>query len=206
VITNAGAGSYFNWNSDITDFLGKYEAIPSCSLMYVEDCYFSYNRHSTDGLMGNWNVVRYNLFEHPYPSSGFGPVDNHGCGGGSWDSCRGEEVYNNTIVGAGVSLSNQLVEVRGGGGMVFNNTLKNSAYAVELANENPNTTWGNTYGILEKVKQLYIWGNTLANVPVLVLNDGAYVENTDYFLRTPTQAQDGFTYTPYSYPNPRTLG
>jgi hypothetical protein len=190
-----------NWNTNITDFLGRYGPIPSCALMYVEDCHFSYCRHSTDGIAGGWDVVRYNLFDNPYPQSGYGEADLHGSGGGSWDSGRGVEIYNNTFVGAGESLSNQLAEIRGGGGVIFNNTFEASADAIEMANETGTNGW-----IAEQVEQLYIWDNTLTNVGSLLLNDGNYVQNVNYFLRAPNRTQDGFTYTPYPYPNPRTLG
>ena len=56
---------------------------------------------------------------------------------------------------------------------------------------------------LRPMNDLWIWGNTFENVATPFHNaDGYYVENVNYFLRAPNQAQDGFTYTPYIYPHP----
>jgi hypothetical protein len=57
----------------------------------------------------------------------------------------------------------------------------------------------------EDCNQTYIWSNTYINTGgsagfSQVSANSPLAQNTNYFLRAPTQAQDGFTYTPYTYP------
>jgi hypothetical protein len=70
---------------------------------------------------------------------------------------------------------------------------------------------GATDGCCDKVQESYIWNNTLTRVGdeltvYSVCGDGAIAEGTDYFRRAPTQADDGFTWTPYPYPHPLVQG
>lgn len=186
-------GQYPNWDSDITKFLGKYPAPSGFPVMYVEDCKITRCRHSVDAIQGGWVVARFNYIDHPYPTN-FGQLEIHGSGGGGWTSGRGYEFYNNTVVGEAFNRG-EPVWLRGGGGVVFNNTFINvgSNGAIQLFNEDGLA--GTT------VHKVWSWNNVADNI-MFRDTTGAYVQNVDYFLRAPNQAQDGITYTPYPYPHP----
>jgi hypothetical protein len=187
-----------NWDNNTLDFLGKYEAIASCALMYVEDCSFDYCRHCTDGMAGAWNVVRFCLAKDEYPNYGY--FDIHGTGNrayGNAFSARGEEVYNNTVYGvAGSDGNNVAVRVRGGSAFIYSNTyfsVDSGSYCVQLDDYDYSTMYPYT-----NINMTYIWSNTYSNCIGLNVLQGT--QNVNYFLRAPSQTQDGFTYTPYTYP------
>lgn len=194
-------GANGNWNNDITDFAGVYGNVDATTIMYVEDSKFLRTRHATDAIQGSWNVVRFSLFEYAYPC--WGDIDLHGSQ--TWYSGRGMEVYNNTIIGTtnygGISPQNLGgVRLRGGSALVFNNNVtytQNSLYQTLMVLDD--FDYSVTYAITN-IHQTYIWDNTVTNGSALRVSQGT--ENTDYSLRAPNQAQDGFTYTPYPYPHP----
>lgn len=189
-------GKYPNWDSNIQHFLGQWPAPSSYPMMYVEDCKISRTRHAVDAIQSGWVVARYNYIDHPYPTN-YGQLEIHGSGGGSWTGGRGYEFYNNTVV-CEASNRGEPSWLRGGGGAVFNNTFRyvGDNGAIQLFNED---------GIAgTTVHNLWIWNNVADNT-VFRDTTGAYVQNSDYFLRAPTQALDGFTYTTYQYPHPLTL-
>src|SRR3990172_7467113 len=60
--------NYWDWDSDITHFLGKYETAPSnFPVVYIEDNTFSRTRHAIASNQRGWYVVRYNTFTEPRP-------------------------------------------------------------------------------------------------------------------------------------------
>jgi len=185
------------WDTDLSHFLGKYQAVTNCAMMFVEDCHFSYSRHATDAIQGGWNVVRYCLVDHNYPN--YGSIDLHGTiDDGRWWGGRGMEVYNNTVYGVrGADGNNAGVRLRGGAGFIYNNTVIGadaSSYGVQLDDyDGPSTL-----DPITNIHNTYVWSNTCTNCIALNVLQGTL--NTDYFTRAPTQAQDGFTYTPYAYP------
>jgi hypothetical protein len=192
------------WDNNAADFFGKYNTVPSgFPVMYVEDCHMSRCRHAVDGIQGGWFTARFNLIDNAYPDN-FGQIDLHGTVTGSWLSGRGFEAYNNTIVGVSGNSDNQAVWERDGSALVYNNTFTNNVNSqsntfIGLYNDDTGNQYPNTH-----VTQTYIWGNTITNC-ALSSNSGNYTQNVNYFLRAPTQAQDGFTYIPYAYPHPLTL-
>lgn len=189
-------GQAYWWDDEdapITDFLGKYPVKTGYPVMYVEDCKISRTRHAVDGIQGAWIVARYNYIDHPYPAH-YGQLNVHGAGDGSWPSARGFEFYNNIVVGE-TGYSAELTWLRGGGGVVFNNTFSmSSGRAIGLFREEcpqePD----------EVLHNVWIWNNTVSGGSLLN-NAGNFEEGVDYFLRAPNQEQDGFTYTPYPYPH-----
>jgi len=185
------------WDSDITHILGKYLDYS----IYMEDNYFSRWRHCISAGSGVHAVFRYNVVENDYAD---GSIDVHGQAL-SYEGGRCLEVYHNTIINAvsdgawdwnGVwhsdkgfpPTNNRAINFRGGGGVIFNNTV-DSTYAVlsTLENEQPGINGGITH-------DLWIW----SNYGTTSLAVSGPVQDVDYFLHAPTT----FVYTPYPYPHP----
>lgn len=201
--------SFNNWDSNIAHFAGVYGAVPMTTIMYVEDNRFVRVSQSVDGIQGSWNVVRYNLFEQGEMC--WGDVDLHGSAD-TWYGARGMEVYNNTFSGTTGYLGYSPqdlggIRLRGGSGLFFDNTFtytKPSTYQHAIVLDDWELqAYGNTFP-MTNIHQTYIWGtNPITNCALLRAAQGT--QNVDYFLRAPSQAQDGFTYVPYQYPHPLTL-
>ena len=195
-------GDYTTWNP-ITSYLGKYGA----GITYIEDNHFSRCRHSIASNGNSYYVSRHNIFDRSF----YGNTDVHGNAGNGIGG-RGMESYDNFFdlrdesYGDGQDAGHVL---RGGGGVVCNNQIIfNSAFpnvpSVYLIRENNNPPYS--------IDDLYIWSNTAEDqngnvIPFnnRIRNDGGFVENSDYYLRGPSQAQDGFIYMPYPYPHPLTI-
>jgi hypothetical protein len=197
-----------NWVGGIRNYAGKYEAIPDCALLIVEDCHFSRCRHATDGANGGFIVPRYCLFDEPaeyqHTNSNIGDISIHGGGWGTMTPAF-IEAYNN--VGKSktgtTTFGTTLCRIRGGSGIFYNNQFLcdyPGSYAQVFI-------WlGQDSEVPEyAITQTYIWDNNLANCTFISNHTADPVlaeENVDYFLRAPTLAQDGWSYVPYPYPHP----
>jgi hypothetical protein len=213
-------GYNYYWNTTtapITNYLGQYPVADESGynmkcVMYVEDCHMSYCRHAVDAIQGAWLVARFNLIDQPYPVN-YGQLGDHGAegnstgktvsdlAGDSWPSARGFEFYNNTVICLGPgSGGGCAVWLRGGAGVVYDNTFINTTWGIDLVVEccaHQNTEMLNDSG------QVFIWGNTLSgSLSSGVLLDNSYnmVLGSQYFLAPPNLTANGFTYTPYRYP------
>ena len=97
------------------------------------------------------------------------------------------------------SFTQVAITIRGGGGVIFDNTIRGYDYAVRLIIEEMQDL--SSYPVYHQVHDLWIWDNThdgLAEVWVPDWNphEEFIQENRDYFL----YAKPG--YTPYPYPHP----
>jgi hypothetical protein len=193
-------------NDNRIEFLGTREAV------FVEDCSIEGCSHATDGFGGGHYVLRSSTIVNCSSVGGHGP--------GFEDSGRGircTEVYNNQIYkspdadwGARWCGYN----VRGGGGVMFNNRIENCRNAIQFTLDSGSFTDENGDGIYDypakdQTHDKWIWNNELVNTPNLWFYYGEPAaqlikEGRDFFLRAPTMEQDGFTYTPYPYPHPLT--
>lgn len=202
-----GDGS--TWDPTISNYLGHYNqyttfggvVIPH-SPIYIENCNFTRCRHAISSNSNGYYVARYCIFESPAP---YGQIDVHGNAGLGWGG-RGLEVYNCTIDLSDQSYSSgqsSAIEMRGGGGVVYNNTITlhdtlNSYKALELENDGEAPPYD--------VQDFYFWGNTIKYANGTVVTDyvddnHGYTQDVNYFLRAPTIIDDGFTYTSYQYPH-----
>jgi len=177
------------WRS-IDYYLGQYDG--KINIAYIEDCTFRRCRYAIAGNSGGWYVARHNIiYVSPnYNSWAKSGMDMHEgsetmCGG------RGLEAYSNIFYGTDVYQ--QAFKLRCGGGVIFNNTIKDIYTAVWLLKAD----WAQSEQ--NYVKNLYIWNNTLNNVDLFISKDDFYQENTHYFL----YAKSG--YAPYPYPHPLTF-
>jgi hypothetical protein len=187
----AAYGKANAWDADITHFLGKYETAPSgFPIIYIEDNSFARCRHAVTGNQGAWLVSRYNLIREERPQN-FGSIDIHG--GGSTLGARGLEAYYNTIIGSLGYDAAQPFWIRGGGGVIWNNTLQNIAYAIMLSSDGQ--------AAMGLVKDLYIWNNNIGTAQLISMqHTPAYILGVDYFLSAPP------SYMPYAYPHPLVTG
>lgn len=189
---------YNNWDTNFLNYLGQFGATAACSIMYVEDCHLSRCRHATDGIQGSWNAIRFCKVDNPYPP--WGLICLHGSS--DYYGGRGMEAYNNTLVGIPSTGwgESEGVRLRGGAGFFYYNSFTVSpqdltAYGTELCDFD----WSVDYPATN-IHNTYVWNNTVSGASLFIANQGTI--NVDYFLRAPTLVNDGFSYTPYTYPHP----
>lgn len=203
----SGNLAHDTWINDGSVFRGKYGWVKAATIMYVEDCHFSYNRHAIDGVGGGYTVARHNLLDFPACGYTAASLNNHGS---AFPSCYGSEFYNNKVIGAPgnkkpwspySSYYSVAVGLRGGKSLVFNNEFICDTYSPY--NYFLQIQGGDDVAGLEEqwVHESYIWDNVYSNCSFSSIGPHA-VQNVDYFLRAPTE----FTYTPYPYPHPRATG
>lgn len=195
VYVTRGSGYQYEYKeSNISKILGQYLNYT----VFVEDCYLEKWRHCIVSRHGGHAVFRHSMIQYNY---GYGCIDQHG------DECsRAIEVYENTLLDAitgGGGSEGEGIWMRGGGGVVFNNSIDNLEsgiydYFLILSNE------GGEYGLTHDV---WAWNNTVGEGIVNYSTSGGNppIEDIDYFLREPNVGDDGFTYTPYPYPHPLTF-
>lgn len=69
-----------------------------------------------------------------------------------------------------------------------------------------------SYGCRQAPENWYIWDNTCESCKegefgrTMYCDDGTLAEDKDYFLREPNSEQDGFSWTPFTYPHPLRSG
>ncbi len=185
------------WEPNAANVFGKYNNYT----IVIEDNFFSKWRHATSSNDGIHQIVRDNIFDGGY---GISEVDAHGSYADSDHpyavGSRVIEVYNNIFKNPDHTwYSNSwAINLRGGAGIIFNNTLIGYYALLDLNND-----WGNyaPYRPDCAINQTYIWNNDLGGGRLIHYNADS-VENVNYFLRMPNLAQDGFTYMPYTYPAP----
>jgi len=195
-------GDYSTWNP-LSYYSGQYNNL----IIYIENCNFSRCRHAIASNGNGYYVSRYNYFQECAP---YGQNDVHGNAGNGVGG-RGLESYSNVFNFTDESYSygqDAAIEPRGGGGVVWNNTvILNTSYGTPTVQfSNDGEAWP------YDVEQFYVWNNTAVysngtsiSFNSKISNSPGYVEGTNYFLRAPDQTLDGFTYTPYTYPHPLTL-
>lgn len=187
------------WEDDITKVVGQYTPYT----VFIEDCYFKRWRHCVSSNDGVHYVFRHNTIEF---DSCVGSLDAHGTY--NYVGTRAVEIYNNLIIDPVVNWnpdwdSNEPsngdwgygIVIRGGGGVIFNNYIRNYLVAMYMRDE----------GTVSKCwpHDIWIWNNTLVNYTydILIGYDGHYhiKEGVDYFLYEPSW------YIPYPYPHPLTI-
>ncbi|MDR0306147.1 MAG: putative Ig domain-containing protein [Chitinispirillales bacterium] len=168
--------------------------------IYIEDCYFSNNRHAVASNDGSKYVFRYNTVVDN--AGNFQSVDAHGREYGSPRGSRSFEVYNNTIDNS-VRNAWCSIMIRGGDGVVFNNNLLRgtSSAPILLCNRTDGSHSSTSYPAPDQTRSLYVWNNKLSNgnivgVTVRGGHESFFRLGRDYFH----QEMPG--YKPYTYPHP----
>jgi len=171
------------WVEDIDTLLGSQYAV------FIEDCTLSGGGHQ---IATSGGATHYVLRHCTLNLAGSSAVDAHGPGWGPDFGSRCVEIYDNVINRpSGVNIG-----IRGGGGVIYNNTLNGK---ISLVLESGSS---GDYPVPMQVHDLWIWNNDVQIIEVtswggtggLVPSD--YIkENRDYWL---TQK----SYAPYTYPHP----
>jgi hypothetical protein len=191
------------WDPNILNIWGHYTPYT----VFIEDNYFTKWRHGVCSNDGFHYVFRNNVVEGGY---GISEVDAHGSYADNSApyavGARCMEIYNNIFKNPDMTWLEDndpwAINLRGGSGIIFNNTIIGYYGLIDFNND-----WGNYNPYVPKcaVSQSYIWNNNL-NGATLIHYNADSVENVDYFLRAPNMQQDGLVYTPYTYPHPLNVG
>jgi hypothetical protein len=187
------------WDNNVANVLGKYTNYT----IIIENNFFSKWRHDVSSNHGIHYVFRNNIVDGDY---GQGSIDAHGSYADSKYpyavGTRAIEVYNNTFMNPDKTWESNPIAImqRGGAAVIFNNTLIGYGRLVQMSEDGGNYA---PYVPQCHINQAYIWNNTI-NGAQLVNIGGDEVQNTNFFLRAPTLALDGFSYIPYIYPAPLT--
>lgn len=151
---------------------------------------------------GSRYVVRYNTFD--YGKSLWDIVDAHGyCevqgrGSATW------EIYNNTF--NLVPTIDRVIHLRGGQGVVFNNTFNNYKPRIPITITdysycNPPCVAGcSGYPCKDQINRAYFWNNTSGSSPIALSNNcSSLIKEGRDFYTTPMP-----DYVPYTFPHPLT--
>ncbi|UZO81453.1 discoidin domain-containing protein [Aquimarina sp. ERC-38] len=195
-VQNYGYGIVVNGNGTWTNLeLGTKNAV------FIEDNYFSGNRHHVASNNGSKYVFRYNDVKHTNKVRNFSMADAHGKSSSPIGS-RSYEIYNNKFYTESnmESKARTAIGIRGGDGVIFNNTSSTSIYrTIELWTEGFSC---GTYPGINQIRSLYIWNND-KNDHLKFTNDGvannceaSVKKGRDYFLFKKPE------YIPFVYPHP----
>jgi hypothetical protein len=144
------------------------------------------------------------------PLEGHGPVFEGDIQHPTNDGTNAVEIYDTRISSTAV-VNGAAILIRSGFAAVYDNQVKNRRYGIGIAVEDsPQWPRGAAdYPVYHQPGSVFIWNNALhdvqAEVGIVWSSDPCLQLNRDYFMRPPAQETDGFTYTPYPYPHPRTL-
>jgi hypothetical protein len=168
--------------------------------VFVEDNFFSGNRHNIASNNGSVFVFRHNNVLGQEPTKDFSMTDAHGLSSSPRGS-RSFEIYNNhytTNIHDGMQRS--AIGIRGGDGVIFNNTA--TALVSRTIELMPEGFPCGTYPGPDQIRSLHIWNNSSNSRNGYTRNG---IDNTcaatiglnrDYFL----YPRPG--YLPYTYPHP----
>jgi hypothetical protein len=168
--------------------------------VFVEDNYFSGNRHNIASNNGSAYVFRYNMVIGQDPAKDFAMTDAHGLSSSPRGS-RSFEIYNNKyLTNIRSGMQRTAIGIRGGDGVIFNNIVTPAvARPIELMTEGFKC---GTYPGPDQIRSLYIWQNQTHDKPGFskkgIANEcpSSIKLNRDYFMAP----RPG--YVPYTYPHP----
>ncbi|MCD6401326.1 MAG: hypothetical protein J7L73_05290 [Anaerolineales bacterium] len=221
IITIFGDGSTA-WGR--SEKVGQY----TTGVIFIEDCTFTQATRSCYNVIDSNNgarwVFRYNTV-NSNSGGGFAAavLENHGCCvTGVPRGTVSVEIYENTINDNGGSFAETGFKIRGGRGVIYNNTINDSWNQMvkiynyrsmqacfdghQCGDKEPCGTLGNCasgYPCTDQINNFYIWGNT-SNIGsdnrVTLDSSGcssAHIqEGRDFFV------SEMRGYTPYTYPHP----
>lgn len=180
IYVNRGRYVETNWDPDMQNILGKYTPYTT----FIEDCYFTFWRHTTVGQHGAHYVVRHSVWED---MSMYGDVDTHPNYTEPYAAARAFESYDNQWFNARGSGARREHQIRAGSGVIFDNVGDpTSNYFVYFYGGGWNPIF-NPY--------VYMWNNTYFGNQT-----GGGQEGVNYENGKPDW------YTKYRYPHPLAEG
>lgn len=191
-INNLGYGVVAMGNNEWRDDLqpGGPDAV------FIEDCELIGSRHAVASNAGAVYVFRHN---HVHQNAKTQAIDAHGPGYGSPRGTQWVEIYENLVENPRQDAPAMML--RGGGGVVFNNTIRDHSRGIGLTLDfDSRIDWSQPYPIADQVHDYWVWGNTLDGEPVDPYVPSRSAEHIkigrDYHL----EPKPG--YEPYVYPHP----
>jgi hypothetical protein len=175
----------------------------SRNAVFVEDNYFSGNRHNIASNNGSIYVFRHNTVVGLDPAKDFAMTDAHGLSSSPRGS-RSFEIYNNTyLTNITDGYQRTAIGIRGGDGVIFNNIIAGRiSRGIELMPEGFNC---GIYPGKDQIRSVYIWNNR-SKFKLIHGRHGvdngcpkSIKLNRDYYLKP----RPG--YRPYPYPHPLRL-
>jgi hypothetical protein len=172
--------------------------------VFVEDNTFNICKHPVTGINGGRFVFRHNTVVDNEMDAH--QPDMHGLG--AWPrGGRAYYIYENSL-NTNLSSHYGTIGIRGGDGVIYNNTAPSSGFNTFLRLENersgPNAQGSNcAYPCLDQIRRLYQWGNIYkgnSNPQAIIYpGHGTIIQkNRDYFENIGAPAG----YTAYAYPHP----
>jgi hypothetical protein len=181
--------------------------------LFIEDCYFSGNRHDIDGSWGAKYVARYNTCAGTNPGGWDAHINTHSRN--PFDSGnrgpRATEIYHNTIA---ISHYEDGITTQNGDSLIWNNALTGSmsgGHGITLTDGAYTGDVGD-YPASDQIRGSYVWGNTQNgvdcdsdNYPAVNPGVGNWaplwlVKERDFHLH------ERSGYIPYTYPHPLRSG
>ncbi len=125
--------------------------------VFVEANYFHDNRHSIASNNGSRYVFRYNDIVSSQRARNWAEIDAHGGsrGSSSW------EIYNNTLTTESSSVIASSVGIRGGDGVIFDNTFFRYPYVLYLTSD---TSCSGSYPVAGQSRSVHLWNNTWTTI------------------------------------------
>jgi len=168
--------------------------------VFVEDNFFSGNRHNIASNNGSAYVFRHNTVVGQDPAKDFAMTDAHGLSSSTRGS-RSYEIYGNRYsANLKHGLQRSAIGIRGGDGVIFDNVVADKiSRAIELDEE------GFACGVYpgqDQIRSLYIWNNSYERADdrfeAGIDNQcpASIGLNRDYFLKARP------AYRPFGYPHP----
>ena len=189
-----------SWNTAVT--LGTSNAL------FVENNYFERQRHCTTGSNGANYVARYNTVKDNYQDAW--SFDAHGKSPAWPRGTQSVEIYKNTINNSITRWGG--VGIRGGGGVVWGNTINGVTHGVIIYLENPGYNLDPAgYSALDQIgnpMDHYIWGNSISSSSTAIYKNPTSSSYTSHSIDWWIQLQRDYYltqrsgYTPYTYPHP----
>jgi hypothetical protein len=192
----------------------------SRNAFFIEDSSFDSCSHSVSAFCDAFVVFRNNVVRNADSHTDLhGPGHNYCYYNPTEETAGGGmELYDNQFL---ESQGNWVINARAGQGHIYtNNWFDSDDYqivvywdnkAVENGNNcgtGPGQTCDRCYtldceGCCQAQEKTYIWDNDGSVVEYVSGSAGdCLIEDTTYFLRAPTLAEDGFTFTRFSHPHP----
>jgi PKD repeat protein len=182
-------------------------ALGTQEFIFIEDCSFNHCKHGVACNSDGRYVARYNTFQNPISNRFL--VDIHGKQTSHQAGTRAFEIYGNTLIGDSSRTDDWGMGIRGGTGVIYNNTISDLAdsgwptahKAIALTIDTVQEAYPGGYPDPFQPKDVYVWDNTLDGAAITDCRIGStwvdwIQKDRDYFM----SRKSG--YAAYTYPHP----